>query len=133
MYFAEQPEKPQFLLRDHDTKFTRQFDDILEGEGIEVKLIGPLAPNMNAVAERWVQSAKQECLDHFVVFGESHLRHLLSEYLVWYHHCRPHQALGNKPLHGEDPLPAKGVLSVKDVLCEERLGGLLKHYYRRAA
>jgi putative transposase len=46
--------------------------------------VGLRAPNLNAYAERWVQSAKQECLDHFVVFGEGHLRHLVSEYADYY-------------------------------------------------
>jgi len=73
MFFDEQADRPQFLLRDHDTKFVKEFDGILESEGIEVKALGPRAPNLNAFAERWVQSVKQECLDHFVVFGESHL------------------------------------------------------------
>jgi hypothetical protein len=54
MVFGEQADQPRFLLRDHDTKFTRQFDEILETEGVEVKAVGPRAPNMNAVAERWV-------------------------------------------------------------------------------
>jgi hypothetical protein len=63
MVFGEQTDKPRFLLRDHDTKFTRQVDEILEAEGVEAKAVGPRAPNMNAVAERWVQSVKQECLD----------------------------------------------------------------------
>jgi hypothetical protein len=49
---------------------------------VEVKAVGPRAPNMNAVAERWVQSVKQECLDHEVVFGEAHLPHILTEYLA---------------------------------------------------
>jgi putative transposase len=120
------------LLRDHDTKFTKQFDEILETEGVEVKAVGPRAPNMNAVAERWVQSVKQECLDHFVVFGEAHLRHILAEYLAWYHQCRPHQGLGNMLVDGGDPQMADGPLSAQDVSCEERLGDLLKHYRRQA-
>ena len=71
MHVAELPVKPTMLIRDWDTKFTAEFDGILESEGIEIKKVGPRAPNMNAIAERWVQSIKQECLDHFIVFGES--------------------------------------------------------------
>jgi putative transposase len=130
MVFGEQADNPRFLLRVHDTKFTRQFDEILESEGVEVKAVGPRAPNMNAVAERWVQSVKQECLDHFVVFGEAHLRHILTGYLAWYHRCRPHQGMGNRLVDGGDPPVAEGPLSAQDVSCEERLGGLLKHYRR---
>lgn len=129
LVWAEQPVEPKILLRDHDTKFTQAFDGILRAEGIQVKPVGPLAPNMNAVAERWVQSVKQECLDHFVICGEKHLRHLLTEYLGWYHQCRPHQGLGNKPLQVEAPPARKTPVVVQDVCCAERLGGLLKHYY----
>jgi putative transposase len=105
----------------------------LQFDGIAVKRVGPRAPNPNALAERWVQSVRVECLDHFLVFGEAHLRHLLAEYLAYYHGERPHQALGNRPLSGP-PLPERGERVVPgDIVCVERLGGLLKHYTRRAA
>jgi hypothetical protein len=48
------PVKPTYLLRDHDAKFTKEFDAILEAEGAEVKKVGPVAPNTNPLAERWV-------------------------------------------------------------------------------
>jgi putative transposase len=51
---------------------------MFESDGVAVKPVGPLAPNMNAYAGRWVQSFKHECLDRFAVFGTDHLRHLLS-------------------------------------------------------
>jgi hypothetical protein len=79
MFIAERPVKSQILLRDRDSKFTKEFDAILQAEGLLVKPVGPRAPNLNAVAERRVQSVMQECLDHFVFFGEAHLRHILSE------------------------------------------------------
>ncbi|MBY0526194.1 MAG: integrase core domain-containing protein [Gemmataceae bacterium] len=132
LHFAEQPDKPTLLLRDHDGKFPPEFDQILESEGVEVKKVGPLAPNLNAYAERWVQTVKQECLDHFVVFGEAHLRYLLTEYVTWYHTCRPHQAKDNVPLTGAGPPPVSAFKG-EDIACDERLGGLLKHYHRRAA
>jgi hypothetical protein len=72
-------------------------------------------------------------MDHFVAFGEALLRHILTENLVWYHQCRPHQALGNKPLQVADPPLPAGPGTIKDVVCEERLGVLLKRYYRQAA
>jgi putative transposase len=61
----------------------------LVSDGIKVKPVGVRGPNQNAVAERFVQSVKQECLDHFVVYGKAHLRHILSEYLAYYHQHRP--------------------------------------------
>lgn len=55
-----------------------------EGEGIDVIRVGPRAPNMNAFAERWVRTVRRECLDHFMILGEAHLRHLLKEYGTHY-------------------------------------------------
>jgi putative transposase len=59
-----------------------RFDAIFEAEGIEEKRVGPQAPNLNAYAEPWVQSIKQECLDHYIVFGKEHLRHLFAQYVT---------------------------------------------------
>jgi putative transposase len=134
LFFDEQPSKLRFLLRDHDSKFVREFDGVLEAEGVAVVPTSIRAPNMNAVAERFVQTVKQECLDHFVVFGEDHLRHLLAEFLRHYHEHRPHQGLGNVPPDGPPPAEDTDIpLSLAAVRCQERLGGLLKHYTRRAA
>jgi putative transposase len=84
----------------------------------------------NAFVERFVQTLKVECLDHFVVLGERHLNHLVREFVEYYHELRPHQALENLP-------PVRGTptesIEVGEIVCEERLGGLLKHYVRRAA
>ena len=76
-----------------------------------------------------MQSVQQECLDKFIVFGQEHLDHILGEYVTHYHYERPHQARGNLPL----------VRSREDseawakVVCQERLGGVLRHYHRSAA
>jgi hypothetical protein len=88
---------------------------------------------MNPFAERWVLSIKSECLDNFVVFGEAHLRHIIKEFVDYYNKERPHQGLDNLPL----PEATCGVTSTLTfpsgkVVCEEHLGGLLKHYSRAA-
>jgi putative transposase len=123
---------PEVLIIDNDTKYTREFDAIFESEGTEVKRVGPIAPNLNAYAERFAQTLRVECLDHFVVCGEKHLRHLVTEFLEHYHEERPHQNLGNAPpiREQETILPF-----VKDqpIHHSERLGGLLRHYSREAA
>jgi putative transposase len=121
-----QPDKPEYLLRDYDTKFVPEFDAVLESEGITVKKVGPLASNMNAWAERWIQSVRRESLDHFLVFGEDHLRHLVSEYFAYYNGQRLHQGVGNWLLSGEPP--PEGSAPVPAVVFEERLGGLLRRY-----
>ena len=76
---------------------------------------------------------KHECLDHFVVFGEGHLRHLVREFMDYYHRWRPHQALGNLPPAMEKPPDPIETIDPGQVVVHERLGGLLKHYERRAA
>ena len=135
MYFEEQAKyKPTHIIRDRDTKFTANFCSILEADGIEFRPIPARSPNMSPHAERWVQSVKRECLDHFMVFGEKHLRYLLREYLAYYHGPRPHQGLGNVPLAMSSGVPEPvEAMPVGDLVCHERLGGLLKHYERKAA
>ncbi|MBI1370874.1 MAG: transposase [Planctomycetes bacterium] len=109
----------------------RAFDAIFESEGVIVKKVGPLAPNMNAYAERWVQSLKHECLNHFVVFGERHLQRLVDEYVAYYQELRPHQAIGNVVLDPNSSSPL--AYNDETVDSQDILGGLIKHYYRKAA
>ena len=86
MIFDDEPDeyKPTRIIRDRDTKFTKQFCSILEDDGIEFRPIPALSPNLNPHAEAWVQRVKRECLDWFIVFGERLLRHLLNEWLTHY-------------------------------------------------
>jgi putative transposase len=84
----------------------------------------------------------QECLDRFVIFGERHMDSLCAEYLAYYHEERPHQSLENEPVRKPKrcgrpkqrfgPLDEQ-IVPISEVRCKERLGGLLKHYYRKAA
>ena len=136
MIFAE--EKPEFqpthIIRDRDTKFTDQFCAVLETDGIDFRPIPPRTPNLNPYAESWVGRIKAECLNHFIVFGENHLRHILKEWVSYYHRWRPHQGLGNVPIDTALPPPAPlHEFRSEDIVCHESLGGLLKHYERRAA
>jgi putative transposase len=125
------------LLIDHDAKFTGAFDAVWDAEGCEVRRVGPRAPNMNAYAERWVQSLRVECLDQLVIVGERHLRHLVREFVEHYNAERPHQSRGNVPLpeaeRADAGEPAILPFPSSAVKCRERLGGALKHDYRAAA
>jgi putative transposase len=85
MQMAEWGLPPKYLLLDHDTKFTDQFDAVFEAEGAEVKRVGPKAPNLNAVAERFAQTLRVGCLDHFLILGERHLGHLVREFVEHYY------------------------------------------------
>ena len=71
----------------------QRFDGVLESEDVYVHREGPVKLNLNAFAERFVQTLQQEALDHFVVLGEKHLNHIVSEYVAHYHEERPHRYL----------------------------------------
>jgi putative transposase len=86
--------KATYIIRDRDTKFTAKFCSILKSEGIQFRPIPPLSPNLNAFAEAWVQRVKRECLDHFMVFAETHLRYFLECWLGYYHRFRPSKGRG---------------------------------------
>ena len=122
------------LIINHDTKYARSFDAVFAAEGCAVMRVGPQAPNLNTFAERWVQTLRRECLDHFVVVGERHLRHLVTEFVAHYNLDRPHQGRGNVPLPDAALDEPQAILFPSDeVKCRQRLGGLLRHYYRAAA
>ena len=115
---------------EHDGKYAESSDEVFVAYDVEVILVGPRAPNLNVCAESFAQTLSQECLDHFVIFGEKHLRHLVSEFLTHYNAERPHQGIGNVPLSCE---PRILKFPSGQVRCRTRLGGLLRHYYRSAA
>lgn len=131
------------VTRDYDGKFSTAFGQVFKDRSIQVKPVGPQAPNLNAFVERWIQSLQHEMLDHFIVFGEKHFDYIVSEYVLYYLVLRPHQSLGNAllPRPVSEPVAcadrvdesASWSLSIGDIQCEARLGGLLKHFYRQAA
>ncbi len=126
---ADGHEPPRILLRDRDGKFGPAFDQALADAGCRAKVLPVRAPILNAFAERWIQSVKRECLDHFMVFGLGHLAHLLASWVDHYHQERPHQGLGNRLIGGPDP----PVSPAGQIRCRSRLGGVLKSYERIAA
>jgi putative transposase len=91
--------------------------------------------------ERFLQTLQQEALDNFIVFGPQHLDYIASQLVEHYHEERPHQGLDNdvlvavasQPTISKDGKPPPDVVSVAQVACRERLDGVLKHYYRKAA
>lgn len=94
-----------------------------------VALAGWRSPNWNSHLERFFRSIKEECLSRMIFFSESSLRHAIREYLVHYHGERNHQGLANRILvPGDEVGRASG-----EIQSRERLGGLLRHYYRKAA
>ncbi len=83
----------RYLILDNDTKFTGSFDTVFAAESVEIIHIPYRAPNTNAIAERWVRSVREECLDRLIILNERHLRCVLKEYVSYYNARRPHQGL----------------------------------------
>jgi transposase InsO family protein len=119
----------RYLLHDRDTKYTRSFRAIIESGQVKTLAIPARSPNLNAYAERWVRSVKDECLSRLILFGERSLRRALTEYVAHFHAERNHQGKGNVLLFPRD-FATRGTGSVQ---CRERLGGLLRYYDREAA
>jgi putative transposase len=117
------------LIMDRDGCFTEEFREILKTAGVKPVRLPPQSPNLNAFAERWVRSIKEECLDRMIFFGEKMFRHAVCELIRHYHAKRNHQGLENKIIEPEDSVGK----ATGEIVCRERLGGLLKYYHRCAA
>jgi len=119
----------RYLLHDRDTKYTQSFRAIIASGGVEPLVLPACSPNLNAYAERWVKSVKEECLSKVILFGERSLRRVLSEYVEYFHGERNHQGKGNVLLFPRDTNTRRA----GPIQCRERLGGLLRYYHHVAA
>jgi len=120
----------QYLIHDRDGKYCPAFRQTIEAVGVKPLLLPPRSPNLNAYAERWIRSVKDEVLSQLLLFGERSLRYALNEYVAHYHTERPHQGKGNVVLMPSPPSRAERQGPTR---CHERLGGLLKYYAQEAA
>jgi transposase InsO family protein len=119
----------RYMLRDRDAKFCASFRRILQESGAEPVLLPPRSPNLNAYLERFFRSLKEGCLARMIFFGDQSLRKAVGQFLEHYHRERNHQGLGNRLLTTCEEVGRR----VGVVQCRERLGGLLRYYYRAAA
>jgi len=119
----------RYIILDRDPLFTAAFRDMLKSSGVKPVRLPARSPDLNAFAERFVLSIRTECLSKIVPLGERHLRSAIESFVAHYHLERPHQGIGNE-LITASPTP---VNSNAPIECRERLGGISKHYYRRAA
>jgi transposase InsO family protein len=126
MNLDDQAEGLKFLIRDRDTKFTAAFDAVFTAAAVRIIRTPVRAPRANAIAERWISSARRECLDRMLITGERHLRLVLSEYADHYNVHRPHRTLCQSPPAGRERPPAMG--PNLRVLRRDRLGGLIREY-----
>src|SRR5262249_9090302 len=119
---------PQFLLRDRDAVYGEEFARRVTDMGTREVRIAPRAPWQNPFVERVIGSLRRECLDHFLILSEAHLRRLLRAYGAYYNTTRPHHSLANNsPQPRVVEPPARGRISAMP-----QVGGL-HHRYRRAA
>ncbi len=125
---------PAHLIRDQDQKFEGTFDAVIRGHGIKRLKLPRNSPNLNAVAERAIKTLKDECLSHFIICGQRHLDYLTQEYAVDYNELRPHSSRDCLPpvRPNANPPPAPPP-DARELACEKRLGGLLRHYYWKHA
>ena len=112
MNLDDQADGLKFLIRDRDAKFTAAFDAVFTAIAVRIIRTPVRAPRANAIAERWIASARRECLDRLLITGERHLRLVLNEYVEHYNGHRPHRTLqpearpqGGAPVGGNDRMP----------------------------
>jgi transposase InsO family protein len=117
------------LIHDRDPLYTKKFRETLRAAGVRALKLPKRSPNLNALAEAFVAGIRRECLNKMILVGEKHLRYVISSFAEHYNTERPHKSLNYcRPVEPDDPPTMEGV-----VKCHERLGGLLKSYYREAA
>ena len=87
----------QFLIRDRDSKSTAAFDAVFTGNDARVIKTPVRSPRANSFAERHVGTLRRDCLDHVLIHGEQHLRHILAEYSQHYNEHRPPQSREQRP------------------------------------
>ena len=117
------------LIHDRDPLYTKKFQATLRAAGVRCLKMPKQSPNLNAYAESFVRTIKRECLNKIVLFGERHVRYVIDQYIEHYNLERPHKGLDyRRPIEPNVP-----PLRDSPVKCRERLGGLLKSYYRQAA
>src|SRR3989454_2194910 len=120
----------QYLIHDRDGKYCPAFQQIIDAAGVKRVPLPPRSPNLNAYAERWVRSVKEECLSRLILFGEASLWHALHEYMEHYHRERNHQGKGNVLLF---PPSRADERRTGPIHSRERLGGGPKKYREQSA
>ncbi len=126
---AERSTPLRFPIRDHDSKFTRDFDTVFQSEGIDIIRTPVRAPRANAIAERFVRTARSECLDWLLILNRRHFERVLRVFVHHYNGHRPHRSLNFTPPHPQQPTlrpassPHPGHVERRD-----RLGGLIHEY-----
>jgi transposase InsO family protein len=119
----------RFLVRDRAGQFTASFDAVLAGAGIDTVKSPPRCPRANCFAERFVLTVRTELTDRILIFGERHLRTVLTQFGNHYNRRRPHRALHLQPPRPDLPAPD---LNQQQIRRRPVLGGLINEYERAA-
>ena len=117
-------EAPRYLIRDRDRIYSSIVTRRMRAMGIRDKPTAPASPWQNGFAERLIGSIRRECVDHFIILGEAHLRRILQTYAGYYNNIRTHRSL-NKDAPVSRPVQRTGFISSRPIL-----GGLHHHYVR---
>jgi putative transposase len=119
----------RFLVRDRAGQFTASFDAVLAGVGIHVVKIPPRCPRANCFAERFVLTARTELTNRMLIFGERHLRTILTTYSRHYNGRRPHRSRQLRPPRPDHPVSDR---NDKPITRRPVLGGLINEYEHAA-
>ena len=117
-------EAPRHLIRDRDRIYGAIVKCRLRTMGIRDKPTAPASPWQNGFAERLIGSIRRECVDHFIVLGEAHLRRILQSYARYYNDIRTHRSLD------KDAPVSRPVQRIGSIKSHPILGGLHHHYAR---
>ena len=127
---VERDQPVRFLLRDHDGKFTKSFDAVFEAQGTRIIRTPIQVPEANGIAERFVRTARTECLDWLLILNTWHLERTLAVFVDHYNGHRPHRSLNLAPPNGRlatNTWTGSHTLAIRR---RDRLGGLLYEYER---
>ena len=124
--------KPDIVIHDRDTKFTKDFVAALDSRGVRTNALPKTSPNLNGRCERFIGTLRWECLDKFIIFGKKHLDYLITEFVSYYNERRSHTECDHLPPLGKIP-DEVAKLRMDQIVVKSHVGGLVKSFERKAA
>ncbi|WP_437231088.1 integrase core domain-containing protein [Planctomicrobium sp. SH661] len=128
---AGRAHKPDIVMHDRDTKFSREFTDTLKANVLRTNRLPKTSLNLNGRCEKFVGTIKSECLSKFIIFGKRHLDHLITEFSDYYNRHRSHMCRGHLPPVREEPEDVEK-LRLDEIEVKSFAGGLVKGFERKA-
>ena len=129
---ADRTEKPDIIMHDRDTKFTKEFVETLTSKGMRTNALPVASPNLNGRVERFIGTIKHECLSKFILFGQQHVDHIVSEWSSYYNTVRSHTERDHLP--PKHTVPDEVLKLNRDqITVKSYVGGLVNSFERKAA